>query len=1022
MVRRVITIATPHRGTRWADLITSAPGKVLSLVDKTTNPLDLPLRLLMNTLIAGNNTFVASQSGLRELRTDTARDYVFPSGVPMYAIYGDISGWEDSVFEDAFKDIIFQSVAGVGVATAAAAAVVPIAVFAVISIPALATMAPALITFAPVMVAAITGTAMAIEMKDALKLLAAEAVTVFKTAMFDGDGHDLVVSVNSAAGGFGSASSGWKLLHWSLPKRDEVGKKIVSLLRGSADKFKIFGTGDNASNFSVNSNVIENSAKVSTNQDSTESFKFIEALNLRAYVDNPGTVTFSVTAQKPTSYDVYCTVCGDKAFKLFTIPAVEGTEQRFKVQIPFTSEDMEGANVFCFSHNPSDNKGTSLFISNVAQISPVLDEEIPKITTSKLSNGVRKKSYSLQLKASGTTPIIWTHTGELPAGLKLSTSGKISGTPTKAGSYTFTVKAENAAGESSKKFTLKVTQTTITGTVPTASTCKAAFTATIKASNGTSPYKWSISGGKLPDGLTLNTETGVIAGSPTTAGKFSFTVKAKDKNGVTATKTYTVTVTQTKISGTVSSTATRKGTFTSTLKAIGGAEPYTWSISEGALPNGLKLGEATGKITGSPTKAGKFTFTVKVVDKNGAAATKAYTVKVTQTTISGTIPSTATRKSTYAGTLTASNGAKPYTWSISKGELPDGLKLNETTGKITGSPTKAGKFTFTVKAVDKNKVAATKACTVKITQTTITGSILTAVSVKAPYSSALKAEGGASPYTWSVSSGKLPNGLTIKKEIGEISGTPTKAGSYTFTVKAVDKNKAASTKSFTVKITEPTISGTFKNGVVKAKYTSGTATVSGGTAPYTWTSTGTLPTGMTLKFSGAKATLSGTPKKAGSFTFTLKATDKNGAAASNKYTVKITKTEASSKEESQTDVKEETSTLEISDGITSLPNIDTEDGTATFTPSLLLRVESEDIVESYDGKDSDMVKVKANRPLHFIVNVTDVVVYVDDQAVESVRVSPEGNFTLPVEIVHDDFKVSAKSGEQESEEVYIIAE
>ncbi len=89
---------------------------------------------------------------------------------------------------------------------------------------------------------------------------------------------------------------------------------------------------------------------------------------------------------------------------------------------------------------------------------------------------------------------------------------------------------------------------------------------------------------------------------------------------------------------------------------------------------------------------------------------------------------------------------------------------------------------------------------------------------------------------------------------------------------------------------------------------------------------------------------------------------------------------------------------------------------------MLLRVESEDIVESYDGKDSDMVKVKANRPLHFIVNVTDVVVYVDDQAVENVTVSGEGKFTLPAELIHDDFKVSAKSGEQESEEVYIIAE
>lgn len=107
-----------------------------------------------------------------------------------------------------------------------------------------------------------------------------------------------------------------------------------------------------------------------------------------------------------------------------------------------------------------------------------------------------------------------------------------------------------------------------------------------------------------------------------------------------------------------------------------------------------------------------------------------------------------------------------------------------------------------MRASDKNNVAGTKSFTVKITQTTVTGTF-TAGTLKKALTVALKATGGTASYTWSIIKGVLPTGLTINNSTGKITGTPTKAGTYSFTVRAIDKNKVAGTKAFTVKITSP---------------------------------------------------------------------------------------------------------------------------------------------------------------------------------------------------------------------------
>ncbi len=483
-----------------------------------------------------------------------------------------------------------------------------------------------------------------------------------------------------------------------------------------------------------------------------------------------------------------------------------------------------------------------------------------------------------------------------------------------------------------------------------------------------------------------------------------------------------------------------KAAYSVTIERTGGASPYTWAISSGKLPAGLTLNKTTGKLSGKPTKAGTFNFTVKVTDKNKKTATKAFTLKITQPSISGTL-NNGIMKASYSGTLKATGGTSAYTWTISSGKLPTGLVIGKSNGKITGTPTAAGTFNFTVKVTDKNGATATKSYKIEITKPVISGTLKNGIQ-KAAYSATLKATGGTAAYTWSISSGALPKGMTLNKTTGKISGTPTATGTFKFTVKVTDKNKVTATKVYTLKITKTTIGGTICTGVIEGYSYSSTLTVSGGTAAYKWTiSKGKLPTGLKLTYSGTTATISGTPTKAGTFSFTVKVTDKNSVAATKAFSVYVVsksliQTATKNVKSASATVKAASSNKKTSQSLTAaVPNIMTNNpsafqGNGTITLATTLSVASDDVVETYEGKDSDLVKVKANTELTFIigewgVDVSELTVYVDDKPVEGLTVE-EGKFTLTPEMVHDDFKVSVKAQsegvELESEEVYIISE
>ena len=451
---------------------------------------------------------------------------------------------------------------------------------------------------------------------------------------------------------------------------------------------------------------------------------------------------------------------------------------------------------------------------------PTITVSLTPASALSLDQGQSKDITAALTNDSGSKGVTWTVSGSSCSG---NACGNLSNTTATAVTYTapaggasnltVTVTATSAA-DNTKSASLTITVTpapSVTTTAISSGTVNVAFSFTLQESGGVGPYTWSISSGTLPTGLTLNASTGAISGTPTTAGTANLTFKVADSGNpsLSATKALSLTISAPALAVTTTSLpgADAGLAYTVTVGSSGGTAPVTWSISVGTLPAGLTLNGSTGQISGTPTTAGTSNFTVQATDSSTPVqnATKALSITVSaQLTVSTTSLTAGTQGAAYSASITSTGGTGSVAWSISAGTLPAGLSPAASTGVISGTPNgAAGTSNFTVRATDSLGQTATKALSIVINPAplSIQTTSLTNGTANAAYSATVQATGGTPPYTFSVTVGTLPAGLSINSSTGVISGTPTTAGTSNFTIHVVDSSGPAQTADKALSIT-----------------------------------------------------------------------------------------------------------------------------------------------------------------------------------------------------------------------------
>jgi hypothetical protein len=214
----------------------------------------------------------------------------------------------------------------------------------------------------------------------------------------------------------------------------------------------------------------------------------------------------------------------------------------------------------------------------------------------------------------------------------------------------------------------------------------------------------------LPGFGTLNPNAGTTSATYTAPNAVSTETVVKiivtsiDFPNQSATVTITVepppTITTTTLTNPTLNTA-----YSATVTATGGLLPLSWALTAGALPTGLSLSSSktnSVQITGKPTVAGGFTFTITVTDAAGFSSSEQFTVVVSSLVITTTSPlPPAMINTAYTVTFAATGGVTPLNWTVASGStLPPGLTLVSTTGVLSGTPTQAGTFTFGITVTD----------------------------------------------------------------------------------------------------------------------------------------------------------------------------------------------------------------------------------------------------------------------------------------------------------------------------------
>jgi large repetitive protein len=480
----------------------------------------------------------------------------------------------------------------------------------------------------------------------------------------------------------------------------------------------------------------------------------------------------------------------------------------------------------------------------------------------------------------------------------------VTGTPTAAGTASFTVNVVDAIGAVlNKTFTLTINRPlTITPSLPQG-TAGTNYHQTITIAGGSTPYAavtataFSAGGtGLTAAALTVNVGAGtvVVNGMPTAVGTAAFTINVADAAGSHLTQAFSIAINAAPTIGNLTATQWTAGVagFTGVSTIGGGTAPFSIASATG-LPAGLKAvltGNTIG-FTGTPSTATTYAASITIHDAAGASVAKTFSITINPAPTIGN--PTATQwtigMAGFAGVLTTAGGTGGLTIASSSG-LPTGLKIALTGNTIhfTGTPTAAATFAGSVTLRDAIGAAVTKTFTLTINAAPTIGNLTTTqwTAGKSGFTSTLTIAGGTGPFQITSVSG-LPTGLTavVSGNTIRITGTPTTG--QTFAAGSITLHDAAGasvTKTFSITINPPVqiTTASFPPAKMAAMYTAAVQ-AKGGTGAVTFALTGgSLPPGMKLSSAGL---ITGVSRIIGSFTFTITATDALGATYSQKYTL-----------------------------------------------------------------------------------------------------------------------------------------
>jgi uncharacterized protein YhjY with autotransporter beta-barrel domain len=490
----------------------------------------------------------------------------------------------------------------------------------------------------------------------------------------------------------------------------------------------------------------------------------------------------------------------------------------------------------------------------------------PVITSANSTTATGGQFFSFQVTASNI-PASFAATGTLPTGVSFNTStGVLSGTPTQAGTFPLSITATNSSGTSAAQpFTLQVNYATpvVTSGATANGTGDTPFSYQITATN--LPQSYSVTGA-LPAGVTIDTNTGLISGTPTQSGTFPVTVNAINPAG-TGSKAVTITIASGTPVITSANTANGLSGQPISYQITATYGPHTFGAT--GLPAGVSVNTSTGLISGSFATPGSYPVTVSATGPGGTG-----NLLVTFTIGQG--PPQITSANSAVGAI-----GNPMSYQITATQnptsynatgLPPGLGINTGTGLISGTPTSGGSFPVTVSATNSG---GTGQLVVTFTISVLAPAITSPATANGQSFVAMTYQITAinAPLTYGASG--LPPGLTVDTNTGLISGAPTATGIFNATVTS---SNGAGTGSqpvvFTITLGPPVItSPTSATGAVGIAFSYQITTQNPATS---FNATG-LPPGLSINT--ANGLISGTPTTVGTFPANVTATNATGTSS-----------------------------------------------------------------------------------------------------------------------------------------------